>query len=149
MTPTRSADKLAPMQSDQLSRRERQIMDVVYRLNAASAADVQAAMPDPPSYSAVRAQLTILEEKGCLKHEKRSRKYIYSPTVAPSRAKRSALKNLLATFFDNSAENLVAALLDPKDQKLTSDEIEKIHRLIEENRVEEEEESTPEAVTSS
>ena len=110
-------------------------MDVVYRLNAASAAEVQVAMPDPPSYSAVRAQLTILEEKGYLKHEKRSRKYIYSPTVAPSRAKRSALKNLLATFFDNSAENLVAALLD---QKLTPDEIEKIHRLIEEDRVEEE-----------
>lgn len=128
------------MQTDQLSRRERQIMDVVYRLNAASAAEVQAAMPDPPSYSAVRAQLTILEEKGYLKHEKRSRKYIYSPTVAPSRAKRSALKNLLATFFDNSAENLVAALLDPKDQKLTQDEIEKIHRLIEEDRVEEESE---------
>lgn len=141
MTLAGSADKLAAMQSDQLSRRERQIMDVVYRLSAASAADVQAAMPDPPSYSAVRAQLTILEEKGYLKHEKRSRKYIYSPTVAPSRAKRSALKNLLATFFDNSAENLVAALLDPKDQKLTSDEIEKIHRLIEEDRVEEENEA--------
>ena len=124
------------MQPDQLSRRERQIMDVVYRLNAASAADIQEAMPDPPSYSAVRAQLTILEEKGYLKHEKRSRKYIYSPTVAPSRAKRSALKNLLATFFDNSAENLVAALLDPKDQKLTQEEIDRIHRLIEEDRVE-------------
>ena len=113
-------------------------MDVVYRLGAAGAAEIQEAMPDPPSYSAVRAQLTILEEKGFLKHEKRQRKYIYSPTVAPSRAKRSALKNLLATFFDNSAENLVAALLDPKDQKLSSDEIERIRRLVDEGRIEEE-----------
>lgn len=124
------------MVPENLSRRERQIMDVVYRLGAASAASVREAMPDPPSYSAVRAQLTILEEKGYLKHEKRARKYIYSPTVAPSRAKRSALRNLLATFFDNSAENLVAALLDPKDQKLSDEEIERIHRLIEEDSLE-------------
>lgn len=127
------------MVPENLSRRERQIMDVVYRLGAASAAAIQEAMPDPPSYSAVRAQLSILEEKGYLKHEKRARKYIYSPTVAPSRAKRSALKNLLATFFDNSAENLVAALLDPKDQKLSDEEIERIHRLIETKRQEQEE----------
>ena len=119
-----NADKLAAMQSENLSRRERQIMDVVYRLGVAGAAEVQEAMPDPPSYSAVRAQLTILEEKGFLKHEKR--------------AKRSALKNLLATFFDNSAEKLVAALLDPKDQKLSSDEIERIRRLVDEGRFEEE-----------
>ena len=124
------------MVSENLSRRERQIMDVVYRFAAASAAEVQEAMPDPPSYSAVRAQLAILEEKGYLKHQKRQRKYIYSPTVAASRAKRSALKNLLATFFDNSAANLVAALLDPKDQKLSANEIERIHRLIEEDRME-------------
>ncbi len=122
------------MVTEHLSRRERQIMDAVYRLGAASAASIQEAMPDPPSYSAVRAQLSILEEKGYLKHVKRARKYIYSPTVAPSRAKRSALKNLLATFFDNSAEKLVAALLDPKDQKLSDEEIERIHRLIEEDR---------------
>ncbi len=122
------------MQTEQLSRRERQIMDAVYRLGSAPAAEIQQAIPDPPSYSAVRAQLAILEEKGYLKHEKRQRKYIYSPTVAPSRAKRSALKNLLATFFDNSAENLVAALLDPKDQKLSEDEITRIHRLIDESR---------------
>ncbi len=125
------------MLAENLSRRERQIMDVVYRLEAASAAEIQEAMPDPPSYSAVRAQLAILEEKGFLKHEKRQRKYIYSPTVAPSRAKRSALKNLLATFFDNSAENLVASLLDPKDQKLSPEEIDRIHRLIEQNRTQE------------
>jgi|MDTC01.1.fsa_nt_gb predicted transcriptional regulator len=122
------------MQAEQLSRRERQIMDVVYRLGSASAADVQGTMPDPPSYSAVRAQLAILEEKGYLKHEKKQRKYIYAPTVAPSRAKRSALKQLLATFFDNSAVNLVAALLDSKDQKLTQEEIDRIHRLIEDDQ---------------
>lgn len=129
------------MSPENLSRRERQIMDVVYRLGAAPAGAIQEAMPEPPSYSAVRAQLAILEEKGYLKHEKRARKYIYSPTIAPSRAKRSALKRLLATFFDNSAEKLVAALLDPKDQKLSSEEIERIHRLIEEDRLEREEAS--------
>lgn len=129
------------MLPENLSRRERQIMDVVYRLGAAPAAEIQESMPDPPSYSAVRAQLSILEEKGYLKHEKRARRYIYSPTVAPARAKRSALKSLLATFFDNSAENLVAALLDPKDQKLSDEEIERIHRLIGEDRAQREEDA--------
>ena len=79
--------------------------------------------------------------KGYLKHEKKARRYIYSPTVAPARAKRSALKSLLATFFDNSAENLVAALLDPKDQKLSDEEIERIHRLIEDDRAQQEEDA--------
>ena len=129
------------MLPENLSRRERQIMDVVYRLGAAPAAEIQESMPDPPSYSAVRAQLSILEEKGYLKHEKKARRYIYSPTVAPARAKRSALKSLLATFFDNSAENLVAAVLDPKDQKLSDEEIERIHRLIQDDRAQPEEEA--------
>ena len=117
--------------TDDLSRRERQIMDVVYRLGEASAAEIQENLPSPPSYSAVRAQLAILEEKGALTHIKKSRRYIYRPTVAPHRAKRSALRRLLSTFYEGSAENLVASLLDPDDLKLPSKEIERIRNLVE------------------
>ena len=105
-----------------LSRRERQIMDVIFRLGEASAADVQEHLPNAPSYSAVRALLAILVDKGCLKHEKVLRRYIYRPTVNPDRAKRSAVKSLLATFYNDSAERLVASLLDPKDLKLSQQE---------------------------
>ena len=115
-----------------LSRRERQIMEVIFRLGEASAAEVQEQLPNAPSYSAVRALLAILVDKGCLKHEKRQRKYIYRPTVSPDRAKRSAVKNLLATFYENSAERLVASLLDPRDLKLSPQEILRIRQLIDE-----------------
>ena len=114
----------------QLSRRERQIMDVLHRLQRATAAQVQEELPDPPSYSAVRALLAILVDKGVLKHERDGRKYIYKPTVSPDRAKRSALKRLLSTFYDNSAEKLVAALLDPEELKLGDREIERIRAII-------------------
>lgn len=113
-----------------LSRRERQIMDAVYRLSQASAQEIQENIPEPPSYSAVRALLAILVDKGLLKHERDGRKYIYKPTVSPDRAKRSALRRLLDTFYDNSAEKLVAALLDPEDGKLPEKEIERIRALV-------------------
>ena len=113
-----------------LSRRERQIMDVVYRLGQASAQEIQENMPDPPSYSAVRALLAILVDKGSLKHDRDGRKYIYKPTVSADRAKRSALRRLLSTFYDNSPEKLVAALLDPEDLRLPDREIERIKALI-------------------
>ena len=122
---------MEPSPTDNLSRRERQIMDVVYRLGEASAAEIQENLPSPPSYSAVRAQLVILEEKGALTHVKKSRRYIYRPTVAPHRAKRSALRRLLSTFYGGSAENLVASLLDPDDLKLPSKEIDRIRKLVE------------------
>lgn len=117
-------------ENQNLSRRERQIMDAVYRLGQASAQEIQENIPAPPSYSAVRALLAILVDKGTLKHERDGRKYIYKPTVSPDRAKRSALKRLLTTFYDNSAEKLVAALLDPEDLKLGDREIERIRALV-------------------
>jgi BlaI family transcriptional regulator, penicillinase repressor len=120
----------APMDKG-LSRRERQVMDILFRLGQASAQDVMDALPDPPSYSATRALLSTLEQKKLIVvHSKDSRKYIYKPAIAEKKAKRSALSNLLHTFFDGRPEKLVAALLDPADQKLSNDEIERIRRLI-------------------
>ncbi|MEO7146116.1 MAG: BlaI/MecI/CopY family transcriptional regulator, partial [Bryobacteraceae bacterium] len=87
-----------------LSRRERQMMDVIYRRGRATAAEVQAALPDPPSYSAVRAKLRVLEEKGHVRHQEKALKYVYVPTVAREKAKLSALRHLLETFFDHSVE---------------------------------------------
>jgi predicted transcriptional regulator len=95
-----------------LARRERQIMEVVYRLGQASVADVLAQLPDPPSYSAVRAMMRLLEEKGHLRHKQQGARYVYLPIQSRETARRSALKHLVRTFFDGSAENAVAALLD-------------------------------------
>ena len=111
-------------------------MDAVYRLGQASAQEIQENIPDPPSYSAVRALLAILVDKGALKHERDGRKYIYRPTVSADRAKRSALRRLLSTFYGNSAEKLVAALLDPDDLKLQDREIERIRALIQKDEEE-------------
>jgi predicted transcriptional regulator len=87
-------------------------------------------LPEPPSYSAVRALLSTLEQKELVTHTKDSRRYVYAPAVPEKRAKRSALKQLMATFFEGSPEKLVAALLDPKDQELSKDEIARIRKLI-------------------
>src|SRR6476469_6977063 len=95
-----------------LRRRERQIMDVVYQLGRATAADVLERIPNPPSYSAVRAMMRVLEEKGVLKHEQDGPRYLYRPVVLREKARRSALKQMLRTFFDGSTEQAVAALLD-------------------------------------
>lgn len=118
------------LEKGQLSRRERQILDIIYRLGEATAQDVQDNLPDPPSYSAVRALLVTLENKKLLKHSKAGRRYLYQPAISEDAAKRSALKNLLGTFFQGKPENLVAALLDPKDQQLSDEEIQSIRRLI-------------------
>lgn len=118
------------LEKGHLSRRERQILDIIYRLGEATAQDVQDNLPDPPSYSAVRALLVTLENKSMVKHTKAGRRYLYQPAIAEDSAKRSALKSLLGTFFQGKPENLVAALLDPKDQKLSSEEIESIRSLI-------------------
>jgi BlaI family transcriptional regulator, penicillinase repressor len=119
----------------QLSRRERQIMDVLYRDGRASAAQVRAQMPAAPSYSAVRAFLRILEEKGCIRHEADGNTYIFSPVVPRDTVKRSALGHLVRTFFGGSAEQAVAALLT--QEKLSAAELDRLAELIEQTRREE------------
>ena len=113
------------------SRRERQIMDILYRRGKASAADVRAAMPDAPSYSAVRAMLRVLEEKGHVKHLADGLKYNYVPVVNADKARRSAVKHLLDTFFRDSPEQVVAALLDVSSKRLTGEELDRMAELIE------------------
>ena len=114
-----------------LSRRERQIMDILYRTGKSSASEVRDAMPDAPGYSAVRAMLRVLEEKGHVKHQAEGLKYVYVPTVAQDKAKRSAVKHVLDTFFSGSAEQIVAALLDVSATRLTRDELDRMSELIE------------------
>src|SRR5579863_10078531 len=106
-----------------LSRRERQIIDAVYRLGRATAAELQESLPEPPGYSAVRAHLRVLEEKGHLRHEQDGTRFIYLPTLPASRARGAALRNLLQTFFEGSAANAVAALLDLEKDQLGDDEL--------------------------
>ena len=105
-------------------------MDILFRLGKGTAEEVMNELPDPPSYSAVRALLATLEQKGLVQHTKDSRRYVYMPTVPEKRAKHTALRQLLATFFDGSPQKLVASLLDPKDQKLSAEEIADIRNLI-------------------
>jgi len=120
----------------ELSRRERQIMSVVHRLGRATAAEVLAEMPDPPSYSAVRAMLRILEDKGQLKHEQDGPRYVYSTTMPVERAGRSALRDVVTTFFAGSAEEAVATLIDMHERKLSGEELDRLADLI--NRAREE-----------
>ena len=114
-----------------LSRRERQIMDVLYHRGKASAADVREAIEDAPSYSAVRAMLRVLEEKGHVRHQAEGLKYVYIPTVNRDKAKRSAVKHLLDTFFSDSPEQVVAALLDVSSRRLTREELDRMAEMIE------------------
>lgn len=115
-----------------MSRRERQIMDILYQLGQASAKEVLENLPDPPSYSAVRALMATLENKGMVKHSKESRRYIYKPALAEKKARRSAMSNLLKTFFEGKPEKMVAALLDPKDMQLEKHEIDRIRKALDE-----------------
>jgi BlaI family transcriptional regulator, penicillinase repressor len=117
-----------------LSRRERQIMDILYRKESATAAEVQESMPEPPSYSAVRALLRILEQKGHIKHEEREGKYVFIPTVHREKAKQSAIRHLVQTFFNGSSEEAVAALLDSSSAKLSDSELDRLHKLIDKAR---------------
>lgn len=114
----------------ELSRRERQIMDVLYRRGAASVAEVMEEMPDPPSYSAVRATLRVLEEKGQVFHVHDGPRYVYQPAADPARARRAALDHLVATFFDGSAEEAVVALLRLEDADAKAEEIERLREAI-------------------
>jgi predicted transcriptional regulator len=118
----------------ELSRRERQIVDILYAQGRATAAEVQAALPDPPSYSAVRAMLRILEEKGHVRHDQDGPRYVYLPTVARDNAKRSALRHMLRTFFDGSAEQAISALLDDASTKMSEVELDRLARMISDAR---------------
>ena len=120
-----------------LSRRERQIMDIIYRKGSASAADIQHELPDRPNYSTVRALLRILEEKGHLKHKNQGLKYIYYPLVPKSKAVKHVIGNLLNTFFDDSIEQAVSALLEYNGSKLTKKDLDRLQALIDKARKEE------------
>ena len=115
-----------------LSRRERQIMDILYRLGSATAAEVQENITDAPSYSAVRALLRILEDKGHIKHAYDGPRYVYAPIVSRPAAQKSALKQIVKTFFDGSTSNAVAALLDMSGNDLSEAELERLSKLVEE-----------------
>jgi BlaI family penicillinase repressor len=114
-----------------LSRRERQIMEILYQRGKASASEVREAMEDAPGYSAVRAMLRVLEEKGHVKHQEEGLKYVYVPVVTRDKAKRSAVKHVLETFFAGSPEQIVAALLDVSAARLTREELDRMSDMIE------------------
>jgi predicted transcriptional regulator len=120
--------------NDPLSRRERQILDILYAKGTATAAEVLDALPDPPSYSAVRALLRILEDKGHARHEAQGTRYVYLPMVPRERARNSALSRIVKTFFDGSAAQAAAALVD--SGSLSDDELTKLSSLIERARKE-------------
>lgn len=120
-----------------LGRRERQIMEIVYAKGAASVTDVLEALADPPSYSAVRAMLNMLEEKGHLRRKAAGRKFLYLPTVPREKARRGAIRSLLATFFGGSASEAVASILDHEKEKLSAEDLDRLARMIEEAKKEE------------
>ena len=114
-----------------LSLRERQIMDILYRRGSATAAEIKQDLPEAPSYSAVRAMLRILEEKGHLRHHADGPRYIFTPIVSRPAAQKSALKQMVRTFFDGSATQAVAALLDMSARNLSDDELEELGKMVE------------------
>ena len=119
-----------------LSRRERQIMDVIYRLGEATVSEILANLPSPPSYSAVRALLRVLAEKGHVKHRYRGPRYVYKPKVSREKARQAVLDQVVQTFFDGSAAQVVNALLDRSPVSLSEEDLERMSRLIEKARKE-------------
>ncbi len=117
-----------------LSRRERQIMDILYRRGRATVSEVMEALTGSPTYSTVRAQLRVLEAKGHVRHEEQGLRYAYLPTTSPRTARRSALKHVLDTFFDGSPEKVVAALVGKERSRISDEELDRIARLIEQAR---------------
>ena len=115
-----------------LSRRERQIMDILYRAGRGTVAGVRSLLPDPPSYSAVRAMLRILEEKGHVRHEHDAARYVFIPTIKRDAAKRSALKHVINTFFEGSASQVMAALVEMSPRGLDQDELARLRQVIDE-----------------
>jgi len=119
-----------------LSRREREMMDVIFRMERATAGEVMDAMADPPSYSAVRATLRVLEQKGLLRHEDDGTRYVYRPTLNREKARQSALDHVLTTFFDGSVGNVVTALLQRSNGDISPDDLDRIAGLIDQARKE-------------
>ena len=119
-----------------LSRRERQIMDILFRRGRATAGEVMEELPGAPSYSTVRTQLRVLETKGYVRHEEQGLRYVYMPAIRRNAARKSAVRHLVETFFDGSAEKAVAALLGGEASRLSDEELERIARLIEQARKE-------------
>jgi predicted transcriptional regulator len=113
-----------------LSRRERQIMDVIYELEEATAAQVMERLPNPPGYSAVRALLKVMEEKGHLNHKMEGPRYVFIPTLPREQARETALRHLVDTFFDGSTEKVVAALLDISEAKLADEDYQRLSQII-------------------
>ena len=120
------------MSEPTLSKRERQIMDIVFELGAASAADVHERLPDPPTYTAVRTMLSLLEEKGLVRHRQEGRKYVYSPCHSQKTQGRSALSRVLQVFFGGSLENAIAAHLSDPKLKLDEEDLERLKAVIDE-----------------
>ena len=129
MTPTTSLHTV-------LTRRERQIMDILFRRSRATASQVMAELPGNPSYSTVRTQLRVLEDKGHVRHEEEGPRYVYIPAVARHAARKSALRHLVNTFFDGSTEKVVAALLGGEGARLSDDELRRVAELVEKARKE-------------
>lgn len=125
---------MSPQPHVDLSRRERQIIDILYARGRATAAEVLSALPDAPSYSAVRAMLRILEEKGHVRHEQDGPRYIYLPTIGHENAKKSAMRHMLQTFFDGSASQAISALLDDHNAKFSDAELDRLAQVIAEAR---------------
>ena len=117
-----------------LTRRERQIMDVLYRRGRATAAEVMAELTGEPNYSTVRTQLRVLEDKGYVRHEEESGRYVYAPAVPRHAARKSALKHLVETFFDGSAEQVVAAVLGGEASRLSDEELDRVSAMIDKAR---------------
>src|SRR5216110_1863924 len=117
-----------------LSRRERQIMDILYQLEPATVGEVLSKLPDKPNYSTVRAQLRVLEEKGHVRHEEEGLRYVYTPAVPRTSARKSALRHLVDTFFDGAPENAVAAILGGEGSKLSEEQLDRIQDLVKKSR---------------
>jgi len=126
-------DRDSPLPA-RLSRREREIMEIVYRLGRASVTEVRGAMAQPPTYSAVRAALRLLDERGHLTHEEVAGAYIYAPKVSREKARVSLLQQMLRTFFNSSAEEMVSTLLDTRETRLSAAELDRMALLIEKAR---------------
>jgi predicted transcriptional regulator len=118
----------------QLSRRERQIMDVLYRLGRATAAEIHAAVPNPPSYTAIRTHLTLLEEKNHVRHESDGTRFIYSPVISREKMGEEAIEGVMRTFFNNSVDLAITALMKRKQSQLSPEQIKKLEELIEDAR---------------
>lgn len=132
---TRRSGSAKP-QSERFSRREREIMEALYRLGQATAAEIREAIADPPTYTAIRTHLTILEKKGHVRHESDGTRYIYVPRIARGEMGRRALDSLLKTFFDDSVERAVAAMLTREDANIPREDLDRLARLIDKARKE-------------